>query len=75
MASSGERIEPKAGDLSVCLYCLTVLQFADDLSVSALSQRQLDALAGDERKELMTALAKLALSRLHVGPAPPALPH
>lgn len=66
--SSGERIAPKAGDLSVCLYCLTVLQFAEDLSVLALSQSQLDALAGAERKELMNALANLALSRLFTHP-------
>ena len=43
---------PRRGDLTICVYCSTFLQFGPDLELAILSPSELRALPADEQAQL-----------------------
>lgn len=54
--SEKETPEPVSGDVSVCLYCFTMLQFDDDIKSQILTPDEFLALEDDVRLELTRAV-------------------
>ena len=55
--------KPTTGDLSICAYCLTPLQFEDGARFRALSPEDLEALPPDERDGLNDAYRAALLAK------------
>ena len=59
-ASSGEKDQvPRVGDLSVCCYCGGIMRFGEGLSLAALSEEDLDALADGEHAEEVATVREM----------------
>jgi hypothetical protein len=50
-----EVYKPKAGDLSVCVYCSNLAMFNADLSLHTLTAAELESLEEEDRAELLRA--------------------
>lgn len=57
--SEEETPEPVSGDVSVCLYCFTMLQFDDDIKSQILTPEEFIDLDDETRLELTRALKQL----------------
>lgn len=55
---------PSPGDLSVCVYCAAVLEFADDLRLTLMTQEQVDALEPEIRAAVTSARSVVRLVKL-----------
>lgn len=53
--ANGPRI-PNPGDLSVCLYCGTVMAFTDRLLLRELEREEIEALRPEEKEDIAIAL-------------------
>ncbi len=51
-ATSFDDATPSPGDLSICVYCMNVLQFQTDLTVRSLRADELAELPADMRAEV-----------------------
>ena len=51
----GDTRPPKKGDITICVKCATVLQFEEDLSLSLVTQKDLESLDPDEAEALQAA--------------------
>lgn len=57
----GEAV-PTPGDLSVCVYCTTVLVFCADLDVRLATEVEIDDLPSEVRAQIATVRQAVALS-------------
>jgi hypothetical protein len=55
----GKQVDPEPGDLSVCVHCLTLLTYNDDLTSRVLEIVEFLGLPDDTRLELTRALKAL----------------
>ena len=62
-AVSDEPIEPKAGDLSVCLHCGAPLEFAEDLTPRWLTFDEFKTLPPDVRGPLLMVILGIVTLR------------
>lgn len=51
-ATSGEDRSPQAGDLTVCIKCVTVLVFDEDMHVRRAAEEEMEALCEEEKRDL-----------------------
>lgn len=57
----GERGSPSPGDVTVCAYCATMLQFTDGLALRELSSAEIDGFPVDVRGSLLRAQRAILL--------------
>lgn len=62
---NGPLVQPRVGDLSVCVYCCTVIEFDQALQLRALTQDEIDALDPEERRLLEHAVSVVKLAHEH----------
>lgn len=55
----GEQVDPVSGDVSICIHCLTLLTYNDDLTSRVLEIVEFLGLPDDTRLELTRALRAL----------------
>jgi hypothetical protein len=55
----GEQVDPTPGDVSICIHCLTLLTYNDDLTSRVLEIVEFLGLPDDTRLELTRALKAL----------------
>lgn len=56
---SGEQVDPVSGDLSICVYCLSLLTYNDDLTSRVLTPDEFLELPDENRLEMTRALSAL----------------
>jgi hypothetical protein len=59
--SMAKDAQPKKGDLTICVYCGTLLQFGEFMRLSALSDEELRQLDEETQRELLHAQKVLRL--------------
>jgi hypothetical protein len=66
-ASCGEGRQPRAGDLSVCLYCGQPLEFGEDLQLKVLSEETLKTLPPELQAKIVAIRKYLPQVHAQVG--------
>lgn len=59
---------PEKGDITLCVYCESVLQFGENLKLKALSREEFNNLDQDTQFEMMRAITMI---RQHKGTSAP----